>query len=194
MQQSHMIYPFNLNRIAIVLLLIISKHQSFGQENITKYDTLEWRNIQGILKNSNLLLDSSDIFLMQTVYNDNGIISRCIFINGSKEGLLTEFYENGHIKRVFSYLKNCLDGPFAEFSENGTLVTFGKYKCLNPDTLIIERKKIIDEATGDFSIMNHAQTSFSVKEGEWLYFNFVGIIERKEFWKDGVCISNSNQN
>jgi hypothetical protein len=117
---------------------------------------------------------------------EEGYEEEGIFKNGKKEGIWRRYSLNGDIIAIENYRQGGKDGAQRYFTNFGDLLREESWKAYNPDA---PYDTIPVYGTGNNEIISYKivrAEQYSVKHGEWKYYNpLTGLIIRTEVFDRG---------
>jgi antitoxin component YwqK of YwqJK toxin-antitoxin module len=102
---------------------------------IKTYYLLPNKKVDGIVKIEDKINRKTTTFnchnglkngLYQKMY-DGKILSEVYYINGSREGLFNEWYENGQLKKQYIFINNKKEGLYLKWHKNGVVRSISTY-------------------------------------------------------------------
>lgn len=116
-------------------------------------------------------------------YNPNGTESSlCQYESGVKSGLYELRYPDGTIKCIGQYCEGHRSGLWRFYYENGSIQKEGRYIDKGFSSL----DTIVSNEDDGSITTSYAVRNYSLKEGNWHYFNEAGKWIRTEFYKNGI--------
>jgi len=164
-------------------------------------------HITGYAQNSKFTMDSLCGFRHATFFEDtlgevsgfcdlvcergfiDGVLRRESFLKHDELwGISSIFDSSGRLSLLENYTQGCLDGLTVGFWPNGKISFFGYYECLEVDTFIKDTVLYKHPLTGAELSQISMTPTYSVKTGNWIYYNALGKFIRREVWRDDKLV------
>lgn len=179
-----MIFHINFSSQIIPLFMILSCHLTgFAQNGKFTIDTLYgFRNAPFFEDTLGEVSGFCDLVCERGFID--GVLRRESFVkNDELWGVTSIFDSTGRLSLLENYTQGCLDGLTIGFWPNGQISFFGYYQCLEVDAFISDTLEFRDDL-----LLISMTPSYSVKTGNWIYYDALGKFIRREIWNEDKLV------
>jgi uncharacterized protein YuzE len=182
---------FHCKHSSVVILLLLAfffNVSGYGQQYSFHLDSLcDFRDTLFIEDTLVVVGELCDL-IRERGFTDDVLMRESFLKSDTLWGISSIYDSNGKIRLLENYSRGCLDGLTIGFWPNGKISFFGYYECVEIDTFITDTVLYLHPLSGDQLLKIYSTPTYSVKTGNWIYYDESGKIIRREIWRDDELI------
>ncbi len=138
------------------------------------------------------LKDKKNTFCTECFHKNEQRSSLEFLNNNLRNGVFINWFENGSLEQMDSYVMGCLSGPSIKYYESGQIEEEGFYYIEVNDSIVYlnwfySKDSILEQETTS-TYEGVASGYRDKKDGVWKYYFSDGKLKRTEMWDKGLLI------